>query len=90
MKKDINAIQSEALIQHFIDGIGRKVFILMPGFPFMFIGEILDVVGDVAKIHIETTQTAVLEDRNWLVHIHSIEVFYIERDGGPKIPELRD
>ncbi len=86
----INTIHDEALIQHFIDGVGRKAFILIPNFPFMFIGVIREVVDDHAIIDVETTSQAVLENREWHIHIHSVEVFFIERDGGPRIPELKD
>ncbi|WP_456275837.1 hypothetical protein [Bacillus sp. AK128] len=84
----INDIHDEAIIQHFIDGIGRKVFVLMPSFPFLFIGTIVDVINDLVEIDVETTHYAQLENRLWHVHIHNIEVFYIERDDGPTIPEL--
>lgn len=86
----INDIHDEAVIQHFIDGKGSKVFILIPNFPFMFIGFIKDVIDDSVVIEVITTSQSVLEKREWNIHIHSIEVFYIERKNGPKIPELRD
>lgn len=86
----INAIHDEALIDHFIDGIGRKLLSLTSSFPFIFIGEIIDVVEDYVVVDVETTSIAELEERRWHIHIHDIEVFYIERDDGPRIPELKD
>ncbi|MFA1818903.1 hypothetical protein ACDX78_01650 [Virgibacillus oceani] len=86
----VNIIHDEAIIQRFIDGIGSKVFVLIPNFPFIFIGTIKEVIDDHAIIFVETTSQAPLEKREWNIHIHSIEVFYIERSGGPKIPELKE
>ena len=86
----INAIHDEALIDTFIDGIGSKTLILTPSYPFLFIGEILDVVEDVVEVCVEVTQFSQLENRNWFIHIHNIEVFYIEKSGQPRIPELDD
>lgn len=87
---DINTIHDEAIIQHFEDGVGRKMFALIPNFPFMFIGTIQEVVDDHVLVDVETTSQAVLENRLWHIHIHSIEIFFIERDDGPRIPELKD
>lgn len=85
-----NDIHDEALIQHFIDGVGSKVFLLTPNFPFMFVGIIKNVIDDQVEIDVETTTQAVFENRVWQIHIHGIELFFIERDVGPQIPELRD
>ncbi|MFZ3589262.1 hypothetical protein ACOI1C_08205 [Bacillus sp. DJP31] len=87
---DINAIHDTALIEHFQDGIGHKVFLLTPAFPYLFIGLIKLVVDDFVVLDVETTHYAQLENRDWHIHIHSIEVFYIERPGEPQIPVLRD
>ncbi|MDQ0218907.1 hypothetical protein ELQ35_10475 [Peribacillus cavernae] len=87
---DVNAIHDMALLDHFIDGIGQKVIILSPSFPFLFIGTIVDVVEDLIELDVETTHFSQLEDRTWFIHIHNIEVFYIERPGEPQIPELKD
>ncbi|MCA1031111.1 hypothetical protein LCL95_08760 [Bacillus timonensis] len=86
----INDIHDEALTQHFHDGIGRKAFILSPSFPFLFVGLIKDVVDDQVIVEVETSAVAQLENRTWNIHIHAIEVFYIERDGGPRIPKLTE
>jgi hypothetical protein len=87
---DVNEIHDQALIQHFKNGIHHKVFVLSPSYPYIFIGKILRVLGDTVEIDVETTHFAQLEHRTWYIHIHNIEVFYIERPGAPKIPELDD
>jgi hypothetical protein len=86
----INTIHDEELINHFRDGIGHKVLILTPSYPFMFIGEIISVIEDSVEVFVETTQFSQLENRIWFIHIDNIEVFYIERPGEPRIPELND
>lgn len=86
----VNTKLQEAVFQHFRDGIGRKVFCLTPGFPFLLIGVIREVIDDMVIINVETTHSATLEDREWILHIDSIEVFYIERDDGPTIPILKE
>lgn len=87
---DINSLRDEAIIQHFRDGVGHRLFALIPNFPFMFIGTIVEVADDHVLVDVETTSQAVLENRIWHIHIHSIEVFFIEREDGPRIPELRE
>ncbi|AST90754.1 hypothetical protein ACWE42_10295 [Sutcliffiella cohnii] len=86
----INDVHDEALINEFTNGIGKKVFILTPSFPFVFIGKIEDVVADSVVVNTEVTTIGELENRKWFVHIHQIEVFYIEQKGMPRIPELKD
>ncbi|WP_246938571.1 hypothetical protein [Bacillus pinisoli] len=86
----INDIHDEALIEHFVNGIGRRAFLLTPAFPFLFIGTIKDVVEDLLVMDVETTHIAQLENREWHIHIDSIEVFFIERDNGPRIPNVSD
>ncbi|MGM7635159.1 hypothetical protein [Bacillus sp. Hm123] len=86
----INDIHDEGLVNYFQANIGKKVFLLMEAFPFMFIGKIKDVIDDVAVLKVKTTSIPALEDKEWLVHIHSIETFYIETEQGPKIPDLKD
>ena len=85
-----NDIHDEALINEFVNGIGKNVFILTPSFPFVFIGRIEDVVGDHVVVDVRVTTIGELENRNWSIHVHQIEVFYIEQKGMPKIPELKD
>ena len=86
----INTNKDDAIIEHFTANIGRRVFILTEAFPFMFIGTIKAVTNDMALLAIETTSIPSLEGKNWTLHIHSIEVFYIETGLGAKIPELKD
>ncbi|MCP8616005.1 hypothetical protein [Salirhabdus salicampi] len=86
----VNNIHDEALIEHFKAGVDHKVLILTPSFPFIFIGTIVEIVEDYVVVDVETTFVSELENRHWHVHIHHIEAFYIEREDGPKIPELID
>ncbi|WP_299092206.1 hypothetical protein [uncultured Metabacillus sp.] len=86
----INDIHDEALINEFEAGIGRNVFILTPSYPFVFIGRIVDVIGDNVAVDVQVTTIGELENRVWSIHVHNIEVFYIEQRGMPRIPELRD
>jgi hypothetical protein len=85
-----NLIHDQAIIDHFTAGIGHRVFILTPSYPFMFIGMIMDVVEDMVVVDVETTHFSQLEGRTWFIHVHNAEVFYIERDGEMRIPELKD
>ncbi|UGB32169.1 hypothetical protein [Metabacillus sp. B2-18] len=86
----INVIRDQAITDHFTENIGKRAFILTPSYPFMFVGEILDVMEDMVLIDVEATHFAQLENRTWFIHIHNIEVFYIEQEGGVEIPELSD
>ena len=88
--RSINTIKDEGIIEHFRANIGRRVFILTEAFPFMFIGKIKALNNDMALLDVETTSVPALEGKEWTLHIHSIEVFYIETEIGPKIPELKD
>ncbi|WP_046180175.1 hypothetical protein [Domibacillus tundrae] len=83
-----NQLKDKELVNHFKRHIGRKAFILTEAFPFMFIGKIKKVLDDMAVLSVETTSVPALENREWSVHIHSIEAFYIEKVGSPKIPDL--
>jgi hypothetical protein len=85
---DVNEIHDQAIIQHFKNGINHKALVLSPSYPYIFIGIIKNVLGDTVEIDVETTHFAQLENRTWYIHIHNIEVFYIERPGAPKIPKL--
>jgi hypothetical protein len=87
---DVNEIHDQAIIQHFKNGINHKALVLSPSYPYIFIGIIKKVLGDTVEIDVETTHFAQLENRKWYIHIHNIEVFYIERPGAPKIPKLDD
>jgi hypothetical protein len=87
---DVNEIHDQAMIQHFKNGINHKALVLSPSYPYIFIGTIKNVLGDTVEIDVETTHFAQLENRTWYIHIHNIEVFYIERPGAPQIPKLDD
>lgn len=88
--QSINTERENAIVKHFRKHIGKRVFILMEAFPFMFIGEIKSVIDDMAVLFVETTSVPALEKKEWSVHIHAIDVFYIETKLGTKIPELKD
>ena len=88
--KSTNDVKEEAIIEYFRKNIGRRGFILTEAFPFMFIGKIKSIVEDMVVLDVETTSVPALEGREWMVHIHSIEVFYIETGIGAKIPRLKD
>lgn len=86
----VNELHDEALIQAFEKGIGNKTLIITPSFPFIFIGKIQEVIEDHVVIEVDVTLFSELESRLWNVHIHQVEVFYIESDGKPLIPEMHD
>ncbi|MGM8363940.1 hypothetical protein ACLIBG_00530 [Virgibacillus sp. W0181] len=86
----VNVVRDDAIEKHFRRNKGRKVFILTESFPFLFIGIIKDVMEDIAVLDVQTSHVPALEGREWFVHIHSIEVFYIETGRGTKIPDLKD
>lgn len=66
------------LSDHFRAGIGYKAFILMPSYPYLLIGEIASLVENYVKIFVKKTYNPQLEDQTWLVHVHSIQVYYSE------------
>ncbi|WP_309090209.1 hypothetical protein [Domibacillus sp.] len=86
----LNVMHDTALVEYFGASIGQRAFILTPSYPFMFVGEIVSLIGDQVELAVETTHFAQLENRSWLIHIDNIEVFYIEFSGDPRIPELND
>ncbi|WP_409254169.1 hypothetical protein V1502_09800 [Bacillus sp. SCS-153A] len=88
--QSINDIHDEALVNLFRVNIGRRVFMLLPNYPFIFIGKIEEVMDDMVLLQVETSQFPALEGVKWHIHIHNIEVFYIEKSTGPRIPRLRD
>lgn len=88
--KPINDIREEALLNYFTKNIGRRIFILTEAFPFMFIGKIKGLLGDIIILDVQTTSVPALEGKEWNVHIDSIDVFYIETGIGAKIPHLKD
>ena len=86
----INNTREVALVNHFSKNIGRRVFILTESFPFMFIGKIKEILGDIVVLDVQTTSVPALEGKEWYVHIDAIDVFYIETGIGTKIPHLKD
>ena len=88
--RPVNDIREEALILYFTRNIGRRVFILTEAFPFMFIGKIEGIMGDIVILDVQTTSVPALEGKVWNVHIESIDAFYIETGIGAKIPHLKD
>lgn len=88
--KAVNDVREAALVNHFSENIDRRVFILTESFPFMFIGVIKEILGDIVALDVQTTSVPALEGKKWYVHIDAIEVFYIETGIGPKIPHLKD
>ncbi|WP_081833661.1 hypothetical protein [Geomicrobium sp. JCM 19055] len=88
-ERSINSIREEFVTQTFINGIGKQVFVLFPQFPFMVIGQIVDVINDYVSVNVDTTHISEFEKGEpvW-IHVDDIEVFYIE-DEYCKIPSLR-
>ncbi|MGM8212698.1 hypothetical protein ACLIBH_07875 [Virgibacillus sp. W0430] len=86
----VNVIHQQALIEHIATGVGQRILILTPSFPFFFIGVILEVIDDFVRVAVETTPLQELENKQWYIHIDEIELFYIEFPNGPQIPELDD
>lgn len=86
----INDQRELALMNFFKRNIGRRAFILTEAFPFMFIGTIKGMVGDLVVLDVETTSVPALEGKEWNVHLDSIDVFYIETGIGEKIPHLQE
>lgn len=85
-----NDIHDEALINEFEENIGKNIFIMTPSYPFVFIGKIVELVGDSVVVDVKIASIGELENRLWFIHVHNIEVFYIEQKGLPKIPQLED
>jgi hypothetical protein len=92
MKQNNNANneRSGALQEVFIEAVGQRVLLLAAQFPFLFIGRLIDVIEDFIRLEVETTHIDQLEGREWLLHLDNINVFYIERDGAPRIPRLNE
>lgn len=88
--RPVNDTREEALVFYFKKNIGRRAFILTEAFPFMFIGKIKGILGDIVTLYVQTTSVPALEGKVWNIHIDSIDVFYIETGTGAKIPHLKD
>lgn len=87
---DINAIRQGVVTQEFDENIGKRAFILIFPYPFMIIGEIIDVMSDYLIIKAEVTNVTELDGEEFRVHIDDIEVFYIEKDLSRPIPDIRN
>ena len=87
---DINWEREFFLTMEFKRNVGRRVLILMAPFPFLIIGPIQEVMGDYLLVKAEVTNATELDGEVLSVHIDDIEVFYIEKPGEPKIPDIRD
>jgi len=87
---NINAVREFFLSIEFKENVGERALILISPFPFLIIGTIQEVVSDYLVIKAEVTNIAELDDEVFRVHIDDIEVFYIEKPGEPKIPNIRD
>ncbi|MBP1155885.1 MULTISPECIES: hypothetical protein [unclassified Paenibacillus] len=85
---DIHILRRKSISEAFEQGIGRRVFLLIPQYPFMMIGRIDRMVSDFVVLEAETTNINELDGRMISVHIDQIEVFYIEGKHGVKIPRL--
>nr|WP_232337001.1 hypothetical protein [Lysinibacillus timonensis] len=86
---DINAVREFVVTQEFRENIGSKALLLISPFPFLIIGTIKAVNGDYLIIKADVTNVVELDDEIFRVHIDEIEVFYIEKPGQPKIPDIR-
>jgi len=87
---NINAVREYFLSNEFKENVGERALILISPFPFLIIGTIQEVVSDYLVIKAEVTNIAELDDEVFRVHIDDIEVFYIEKPGEPKIPDIRN
>ena len=87
--QDINAIREAVVAKTFSVNVGQRALILICQYPFLIIGEIMNVISDYLVIKAEVTNVAEFDNEVFRVHIDDIEVFYIEKDG-KKIPDIRD
>jgi|GEM_PF-1303941 len=85
---DLNAERQQVVTQEFLRNKGKRALVLIPQFPFLIIGTIVDVEGDYLQIKAEITNLAEFDGETFNIHIDKIEVFYIERKGRP-IPDIR-
>jgi hypothetical protein len=87
--KPINDIRQAVLVQTFKEAKGKRVLVMTPFFPFLIIGEIVNVISDFVFIKIETTHIQEIEGEKIRIHIDDIDVFHIEEEGNP-IPRLNE
>jgi len=84
---NINYVRQEAVVSHFRQSLGKRIFLLTAEFPFMVIGVIKKVVGDYVFVDVETTHIDQFENMVIRIHIDRIEVFFVE-DKCNKIPNI--
>ncbi|MBB6449217.1 hypothetical protein HNR44_001166 [Geomicrobium halophilum] len=84
----INDIRQAVVTEAFANAEGERALILIPQFPFLIIGDIIEVDSDYVVIDVETAHIAELEERSIRIHIDDIEVFVIE-DDDTEIPSIR-
>lgn len=85
----INDIRQAVLSRTFEDATGKMVLVMTPFFPFLIIGEIMNVKSDFVIIKIETTHIQEIEGQRIRIHIDDIDVFHIEEEGNP-IPSFNE
>lgn len=89
-QSDINARRESGVTLEFSGNIGKRALILIFPYPFLVIGTIVDVVSDYLIILAEVTNVNELDGEEFRVHIDDIEVFYIEQENKPSIPDIRN
>jgi len=84
---DINAIRQSVVSQDFRNSINQRVIVMLGQYPFLIIGLIKEVVGDIVLIDAEFTNISELDGFEFRVHLDDIEVYFIETESH-KIPKL--
>ncbi|WP_246938724.1 hypothetical protein [Bacillus pinisoli] len=85
---DVKKKRADAMSVHFKKIKGKRTIFLLSQYPFMLIGTVQKVIEDYVEIYADTSIIDSFEQRTWFVHIDTIQTFYDEEDGGPKIPTL--
>ena len=84
---DINAIRQSVVSQDFSNNINQRVIVLLGQYPFLIIGLIKEVVGDIVFIKAEFTHVSELDGFEFRIHLDDIEVYFIETEFH-KIPKM--
>ena len=84
---DINAIRQSVVSQDFSNNIDQRVIVMLGQYPFLIIGWIKEVVGDIVLIKAEFTHISELDGFIFRIHLDDIEVYFIETESH-KIPKL--
>jgi len=84
---DINAMRQSVVSQDFSNNIDQRVIVMLGQYPFLIIGLIKEVVGDIVLIKAEFTHVSELDGFIFRVHLDEIEVYFIETEYH-KIPKL--